>query len=59
MSDLRMSCQTVCNLVQALLFDKNCDNKLRNVDFKFYLNNSISFVRSKFVPNLFCLICIF
>ena len=53
----------VCPVKQCViwfkLFDKNCDNKLRNVDFKFYLNNSISFVRSKFVPNLFCLICIF
>ena len=36
MSDLGLSCQTVSNLVSALVFELSFDNKLRNMNFKLY-----------------------
>ena len=33
MSDFIISCQTVCDLTYALLFEQNFDNKLRNKNF--------------------------
>ena len=52
MQDLNMSCQTVFDLVEALLFELNFGNKLRNADIKLYSNSSIKefVVRSKLVP---------
>ena len=34
MSDLNMSYQIVCDLVQAYLFELNVGNKLKTTDFK-------------------------
>ena len=41
--NLFMFCQTLSDLVSALLSDKNFGNKLRNTKFKLYVNNSIFF----------------
>ena len=36
MSDLIMSCQTLLDLVEALLFEENLGNQLINTNFEFH-----------------------
>ena len=46
LSDLNMSCETVSDLVEALLFEQHFDKKLRNIDFKLYWNSLIFQLRN-------------